>query len=231
MGNYDLAMRRVGSVTLVLGLAVLTAGSALAAHAPTMQWLRVKSSVKITGTVRALGLTQITVGRTRCSLRSPKITNLASTFAVGENVTVGCVDGSLRSIVLAPITSGQTHPDLIVSSPVLHSSAPVTAAPAAGVPSGCSVGGGIGFLTWTSGTTGSRSVTGTVCVTGTITAVGPTGISIGDQTCGFPALANPLASSSLLKNLQVGEQAVMGCTNFSNGQSEGSISVLQTSSG
>ncbi len=219
----------MGAVGLVLGLAVATAGSALATQMPTKQWLHVSSTVKITGTVRALGLTQITVGRTSCSLHGSKIADLAGGFAVGENVTVGCVDGSLHSIVLTPLTSGPSHPDLIVSSPSLHPSGQVTITPI-GVPSGCGVGGGVGGLTWTSGTTGSRSVTGTVCVTGPITALGPSGISIGDQTCGFPALANPLAPSALLTDLEVGDQAVMGCTNFSNGQSEGSISVSQASS-
>jgi hypothetical protein len=166
-----------------------------------------------------LGLTQITVGRTTCAMRGSKIADLAGGFAVGENVTVDCVDGSLRSIVLARDTSGPSHSDSIVGT-VKGESAPLQPSGAGDAAPACGVGKNI--LTWTSGTTGSRSVTGTICVNGTVTAVSPDGITVGDQTCPFVNGTNPLSRPGS-GDVQVGEQAIMGCTVFSNGQSTGTI--------
>ena len=99
---------------MVLGFAAVAAQSASAAHLPPKVLLRVSSTVRVTGTIGALGLAEITVGRMSCSLQGAKASNLAGGFAVGENVTVDCLDGSLHSIVLAPEASGPTHPDSVV---------------------------------------------------------------------------------------------------------------------
>lgn len=220
-------MRRISALVVVLGLAVMAAGSALATQRPMIRSLRVSSAAKVTGTIRALGSAEITVGRTTCSMRSSKVAELAGGFAVGENVTIDCVNSSLHSIILAPETSGPTHPDWIVAS-VKGAGLASQPSGGGGAGGGSSCGaGGDNTITWTSGTTGSRSVAGTICASGTVTAVSPGGITVGDQTCPFLlSSSNPLdPSPGFLRNVQVGQQAVMSCTTFSNGQSNGSISL------
>jgi hypothetical protein len=122
------ALVLISSAAVFAG-AVTVAG---AATTPKLVWLRPagllsckvtqpgqacsgRTASKTTGTIKALGATTtmltfstvrtyvITVGRTTCSLNGWKgILQLDRPLSVGENVTLVCVDGQVRSIVPAP---------------------------------------------------------------------------------------------------------------------------------
>lgn len=209
----------MSALSVATGLAMVVGGSALATQRPATRRV---SAVEVTGRIAALGVTKITVGKTSCSLRTTKIAEAAQAFAPGENVTVVCVEGALRSIVLTPVTGGTAHSDLIVA-----------ALPAAQKLGTSSSGNGGRKIIWTTGSTSSYAVTGTINVSGTVTGVGPGSVTVDGQTCSvLPLNAGPNVADALsttFQSVQIGDQAQMTCTTFSNGTSSGSISFSQNS--
>jgi hypothetical protein len=75
-------------------------------------------------------------------------------------------------------------------------------------------------------------------VTGAVAAIGPTGITVRDATCplgevldsaetrtrGMATFGQAVVVLQVFRALQVGDQARMTCTTFSDGHSNGSIS-------
>jgi hypothetical protein len=221
------------SIIAVVGVLPVAAGSAIASQSPA------KSSTLLsaTGTVTGLDLSRIAVGRTKCAL-GPKSAVLAGNFAIGEHVTIGCVSGVLRTIKLAPVTSGPLH-----SIVVVHSASVI---PKVSGPSSK------GSVSWTTGTiapgntsanAGASNLPPTSTnASGRITSLDPTGITIGDVTCPFfgsddtspshQALIEKLSTSSgslyyLLTqtmHVQVGDIAQFSCT-YSGGASSGRVTI------
>lgn len=66
----------------------------------------------------------------------------------------------------------------------------------------------------------SLTPTGRINANGKVTGVDPLGITVGGDTC---PLAPLVFRTRVLKHLQVGDEARMTCTTFSDGQSSGSI--------
>jgi hypothetical protein len=207
---HNPAVRRVVALIGVVGFAAASAAFAMGADRPPMR----ESLIQTTGRIRSLDLSQITVGRTSCSLASSRTVEMAQGFAVGENVTIGCVANALRSISLQPVTAGPSHSDTLVFS-VPSPERSSSTAPG-------SLGRGVVSFGWISHTTEQVSVTGTVNVTGPITALASTGVTVGDQTCGFLVSGNE-PPPPIIDSLQVGEVVQMSCTTYSNGQSSGQI--------
>jgi hypothetical protein len=147
-------MRRLVTLIVLVGIASAVAGSATAASrpapAPTL-------ALSATGTVHALDLSRITVGRTTCSFTNRGIASLAGTFAVGESVSISCVRGVLQTIKLASITNGHAKP-------------PVSAS----VASAASVA-----------TSEAASMTNSQSAHGPIVAITATSITVGDVSCPF----------------------------------------------
>jgi hypothetical protein len=224
------------TIIAVMGMLSVAVGSAIATQPPA------KSSTLLaaTGTVTALDLSRIAVGRTKCALGA-KSAGLAGSFAIGEHVTIGCVSGVLRTIKLAPVTSGQLHSVVVIRS------APVI--PKASGPSGPSSKASV---SWTSGTivpgnssanAGTSNLPPTSAnATGPIASLDPTGITIGDATCPFfgsdltsashQALIEKLSTSSgslyyfltQTMHVQVGDIAQFSCT-YSVGASSGRVTI------
>ena len=146
-------MRLLAALVVAVGLMV---GPAAAAHRSSARPLLLQTT---TGRITALNLSKITVGRMTCSL-TVKTAALAGTFAVGENVSIGCLGKALKTMKLAPVTSGHALPPITITAP---SSLPVSRVSVA-TPS---------------------VVTSSASAQGAITALTPTSISIGDVTCPF----------------------------------------------
>lgn len=226
-------MRWLVTIIAVIGVLPVAAGSAIAPQSPA------KSSTLLsaTGTVTALDLSRIAIGRTKCGLGT-KSAALAGNFAIGEHVTIGCVSGLLRTIKLAPVTSGQLHSVIVVRS--------ASVIPKAGGPSSKA------SVSWTSGTIvlgntsanpgASNPPPTSANATGPITSLDPTGITIGDVTCPFfgsdltspshQALIEKLSTSSgslyyfltQTMHVQIGDIAQFSCT-YSGGASSGRIAI------
>jgi hypothetical protein len=225
-------MMKWPGVALVLGLSfsLLTVASAARSNQPAGVWarsrlpysLQVWSHTKVTGTVNEVSgeLTGIrnypavgTIGvdRTVCSLNGWKgAVHLSELPRVGTNVTLVCQGYSVSSI-----TPAAQPPDASARSPQQK-------------------------IWWSSGTTGSHAKTGTIHISGTVAAIGSTGITVRGATCpvgevldpgslsttGVPMFGQAVVVLQAFRALQVGDQARMSCTAFSDGHSNGSISFI-----
>jgi hypothetical protein len=161
-------------IALVLVLPV-AAGSATASRVPA----KPSTVLSATGTVTGLDLARIAIGPTKCALGA-KSAALAGSFSIGERVTIGCVSGVLRTIKLAPVTSGPRHSVVFLRAASVIPKAPGQSAK--------------GSVSWTSGSIApgtpdnagaSNSSPVSVSGTGPITSLDPTGVTIGDATCFF----------------------------------------------
>ena len=131
-------------------------GPAAAAHRSSIRPLLVQTT---TGRIHTLDFSHVTVGRMTCSL-TVKTAALARTFALGENVSIGCLGKALKTMKLAPVTSGHALPPITITAPAtLPSPKSSTATPSV--------------------------VTSSASAQGAITALTPTSITIGDVTCPF----------------------------------------------
>jgi hypothetical protein len=148
-------MRFLAALVMGVGLMV---GPAAAAHRPFTRPLLLQTT---TGRISALGLSQVTVGRMTCSLTA-KTAALAGTFAVGENVSIGCLGKALNTMKLRPVTSGHALPPITITVPP---SLPASKS-SVGTP---------------------PVVTSSASTQGAITALTPSSITIGDLTCPFNA--------------------------------------------
>lgn len=215
----------MNAFAVVLVVAVAASGSASAAGHPAPRFTPQSATV---GLVRALDLSDITVGRTTCTFSGVKMEAATQDFDLGENVAITCAGGVLKTITLAPDT-GPAH-----AVPYLHTT--VTASPPStsgggsgllgGTISSASVGANAGgrVLSFTSGeqVLGSGAGPSAVVSTGTESATGPvtsitqvpilgsvtgTAITVGDATC--TVLTFP---SSPLLTVPIGTVISISCT-------------------
>lgn len=218
------------TLVLVLGFSLLTVASAAGSNQPAgvrarsrlPYSLQVWNNTKVTGTVSAVSgeltgirnypaVGTISVGGTICSLNGWKAAaHLSELPSVGTNVTLVCQGYRVSSIT-----------------------------PAASSP-GASARSAQQKIWWSSGTTGSHATTGTIHISGTVAAIGPTGITVRNATCpvgevidpgttittGMPTFGQAVVVVQAFRALQVGDQARMTCTTFSDGHSNGSISFI-----
>jgi hypothetical protein len=189
-----------------------------------------------TGTVTGLDLARIAIGPTKCTLGA-KSAALAGSFSIGEHVTIGCVSGVLRTIKLAPVTSGPRHSVVFLRAASVIPTA--TGQSAKGSVSWTSGGIAPGALA-NAGVSNSSPVS--VSGTGPITSLDPTGVTIGDVTCSFYgsdfaspsrlALVERISTSSgslyslLTQKLHVavGDTAQFSCTD-SGSSSSGRLTI------
>jgi hypothetical protein len=216
-------------VTIAIGVVLFSAVQGVVSRAavPDSSLLR-----GATGRVTRLDLTHITVDRLTCQL-SGKSAALAGDFAVGENVSIGCARGVLRTIALAPVLtgSGRALPPIHILTTFPAHSAPTTKA-------STSWSGGIIAL---GGTTPASTPT-SVDQTGPITSLDPTQISVNGVSCPFYAADLGTTSQSLAQrlaaapfgvyqsltnaNVSLGDTATITCT-YTDSSSKGQITVAK----
>jgi hypothetical protein len=206
-------------------VAVLVAGALLPAAAQATRPPSKLTATTVTGRVTGLGMTQIAVSKTSCSLRG-KTAALAAMFAVGENVTIACVNGALKTIKLAP-PAGPSHTVSVIRSTS-------TVIPKAATPgsSGISIAWSSGAI-FENGTVGDASAPVTVSASGAVSAFDASSITVAGVACPFRGVELPslLASDSFIytslvqHNLQIGSSAKISCT-YTDTSSQGSVSVL-----
>ena len=210
-------MRRLG-IALLLAVAVAAPASA----APPLL---------VTGRLKALDMTKVTVGRTTCALRTKSAAARAGVFAVGERVTIACARGTLKTIVLAPVASGPGH-----SLPGVHASVTVPT-PNDAKPTLAWSGG---VLATAAPSTGSSSSSNAYAATGAVSALDATGLTVSGLTCPFyganltpeqQTLArleadkpNGVYQRLLAMHVAAGVTVAMSCT-FSDGSSSGRVTV------
>lgn len=151
--HFGIEIRLLAALVMAVGLMV---GPAAAAHRSSVRPLLLQTT---TGRITALDLSQVTVGRMTCSL-TVKTAVQAGTFAVGENVSIGCLGKALKTIKLAPITNGHALLPISITVPSSLSASNSSAAK-------------------------PSVVTSSASAQGAITALTPTSITIGDVTCPF----------------------------------------------
>ena len=226
-------MRWLVTIIAVIGVLPVAAGLAIAPQPPA------KSSTLLsaTGTVTGLDLSRIAVGRTRCALGA-KSSARAGSFAIGEHVTIGCVSGVLRTIKLAPVTSGPLHSVVVVRGASVIPKA-------SGPPSKGSVSWTTGTVALGSASTGAGSSSApptSANASGPITTLDATGITIGDVRCPFfgSGLTSPSQQALIEKvstsigslyylltqkmDVEVGDIAQFSCSD-SGGTSSGRIAI------
>ena len=215
-------MRLLATVFVGVGISAAIAVSSFAAPSS-----RSPVFIGATGTISHLDLSLITVDRTTCTIDT-KAAAVAGEFAVGENVSINCLGGALRSMKLAPITSGPAHtvPFLRSSIAISKPSGPTTKA----------------SISWSGGTITlggpATSTSGPVSVSasGPIVSLDATQITVGNGMCYFygsnlspsqQALAqSPSSLYSYLTraNVQVGDTASLSCT-YNDTSSSGHLRV------
>jgi hypothetical protein len=210
---------------VVLMVAVATAASASAAGHPAPKFTPQSATI---GLVRALDLSDITVGRTTCTFTGVKMEAATENFDLGENVAITCAGGVLKTITLAPDT-GRAH-----AVPYLHStvaySQPSSSGSGSGLLGGTISSGLVGanasgrVLSFTSGeqVLGAGGGSAALAATGTQSATGPvtsitqvpilqsvtgTAITVGDATCTVMTFPN-----SPLSTLAIGTVISISCT-------------------
>lgn len=188
-------MRRLAGLAAA-SLLLLSAEPAVAASHPSTVHLTA------TGTITGLDLSRITVAGTTCSYGGRRLSETVQGFAIGENVRIGCVGASLRSIALVPVVVGRPHPDAIVVTVPTASQSP-------GPPSLT-----VANTASTSGTIGNIAT-----VAGTQTSPALVEITINGETCSLPN------TSGDVQWVQVGYSASMSCTSYTNGHSTGQLTV------
>jgi len=168
-------------VVSLLAVALLPAGAAAATPKPRL--------AQATGRITALRASHITVGRLTCLVPTPGAS--VRRFAVGDRVAIVCRSRVLRSIkarerpaTTPTVTTGATTTTTATTEP-----ATTTAAS----------GGGARIT----------SPTITNSATGPIVALGESGITVGDVTCGFA----PGFYAQISKEWHVGDVAYIGCGN------------------
>jgi hypothetical protein len=218
MSGYGFGVR-TGAALLVAAVGLLSLGSTAAPAAPKPSMAQEAA----TGTVTALDLGHVAVGKLSCLLGSGRIDSEAQEFAVGERVTIDCQRGLLRAIALAPVTGPRrsgTYVDVPPSgAAALPSTLGATGAVAGSTPNGF---GNVITVNWNFVVFGPQpSITGSFSLTSTIDALGQNAITVGDDTCPFGSATGTL----LGERLQLGETVTISCTLFSNGGSSGSLSA------
>ena len=180
----------------------------------------------IVGTVRSLDFSHITVGGASCRLASAKSEALVGSFAIGENVSIGCLRGALRTITLVPVTSGPRNGLPFIKSSIVipksngpHSLLSLTYTGGMLLENPDSIvalpGGNLAGMFGASGPITSITQTA-LTINGQVTTIVFTTITVGNATCSAIGLLNWPGASVL----QVGVNAEISCNGLS-----GSITV------